>query len=182
MVSVSRVKQFMYNSIELWRWFLWDRSTPCSSGRKMRNRSSWIRKSTENCTEVCVCVYIVTITGDYRRGFGFIDQFNTRLVTTLNYSAIAKLDTLRIITVHAKSFTSVVFSVILWIRLLTMDVLQPLCWLHQLQTCLQFSLNWLCCNWDWIWIKSYITTDGQSASLFWNKAPIWGFQPGLYYC
>jgi hypothetical protein len=30
--------------------------------------------------------------------------------------------------------------------------------------------------------QSYITTDGQSASLSWNKAPIWGLRPDLYYC
>jgi hypothetical protein len=29
---------------------------------------------------------------------------------------------------------------------------------------------------------SYVTTDGQSASLSWNKAPIWGLQPDFYYC
>jgi hypothetical protein len=34
----------------------------------------------------------------------FIDHFNTRLVTTLNYSAIANLLTLKIATAHAKSF------------------------------------------------------------------------------
>jgi hypothetical protein len=28
----------------------------------------------------------------------------------------------------------------------------------------------------------YVTTDGQSASLSWNKAPIWGLRPDLYYC
>jgi hypothetical protein len=26
-----------------------------------------------------------------------------------------------------------------------------------------------------------LTTDGQSASLYWNKAPIWGLGPDLYY-
>jgi hypothetical protein len=26
------------------------------------------------------------------------------------------------------------------------------------------------------------TTDGQSASLSWNKAPIWGLRPEFYYC
>jgi hypothetical protein len=31
-------------------------------------------------------------------------------------------------------------------------------------------------------IQSYVTTDGQSASLSWNKAPIWGLRPDLYYC
>jgi hypothetical protein len=30
--------------------------------------------------------------------------------------------------------------------------------------------------------QSYITTDGQPASLSWNKTPIWGLWPGLYYC
>jgi hypothetical protein len=29
--------------------------------------------------------------------------------------------------------------------------------------------------------QSYVTTDGQSASLSWNKAPIWGLWPDLYY-
>jgi hypothetical protein len=29
---------------------------------------------------------------------------------------------------------------------------------------------------------SYVTTDGQSASLSWDKAPIWGLRPDLYYC
>jgi hypothetical protein len=28
----------------------------------------------------------------------------------------------------------------------------------------------------------YVTTDDQSASLSWNKAPIWGLQPDFYYC
>jgi hypothetical protein len=28
----------------------------------------------------------------------------------------------------------------------------------------------------------YVTTDGQSASLSWNKAPIWGLRPDFYYC
>jgi hypothetical protein len=30
--------------------------------------------------------------------------------------------------------------------------------------------------------ESYITTDGQSASLSWNKAPVWGLRPDFYYC
>jgi hypothetical protein len=29
--------------------------------------------------------------------------------------------------------------------------------------------------------ESYVTTDCQSASLFWNKAPIWGLRPDTYY-
>jgi hypothetical protein len=30
--------------------------------------------------------------------------------------------------------------------------------------------------------ESYVTTDGQPASLSWNKAPFWGLRPDLYYC
>jgi hypothetical protein len=30
--------------------------------------------------------------------------------------------------------------------------------------------------------QSYVTTDGQLASLSWNKAPIWGLRPDLFYC
>jgi hypothetical protein len=30
--------------------------------------------------------------------------------------------------------------------------------------------------------ESYITTDGQSASLSWNKAPILGLRPVFYHC
>jgi hypothetical protein len=30
--------------------------------------------------------------------------------------------------------------------------------------------------------ESYVKTDGQSVSLPWNKAPIWGSQPDFYCC
>jgi hypothetical protein len=54
-------------------------------------------------------VYIVTCTSDYRRGFGldngFIDHFNTQLVITPNYSAIADFHTLQVTRAHAKSFS-----------------------------------------------------------------------------
>jgi hypothetical protein len=30
--------------------------------------------------------------------------------------------------------------------------------------------------------QSYVTTDGQSASLSWCQAPIWGSRPHFYYC
>jgi hypothetical protein len=33
---------------------------------------------------------------------------------------------------------------------------------------------------SWVWVL--YTTDGQSASLSWNKAPIWGLRPYFYYC
>jgi hypothetical protein len=31
-------------------------------------------------------------------------------------------------------------------------------------------------------VGSHVTTDGQSGSLSWNKTPIWGLEPDLYYC
>jgi hypothetical protein len=31
-------------------------------------------------------------------------------------------------------------------------------------------------------VESYVTTDGQSASVSWNKAPSQGLRPGFYYC
>jgi hypothetical protein len=30
--------------------------------------------------------------------------------------------------------------------------------------------------------ESHVTTNGQSASLSWNKAPFWGLRPDFYYC
>jgi hypothetical protein len=30
--------------------------------------------------------------------------------------------------------------------------------------------------------QSHVTTDDHSASLSWNKAPIWGLRPDFHYC
>jgi hypothetical protein len=38
------------------------------------------------------------------------------------------------------------------------------------------------CNSSQSQSQSYVTTDGQPASLSWNKAPIWGLRPDLDYC
>jgi hypothetical protein len=32
------------------------------------------------------------------------------------------------------------------------------------------------------WTESYVTTNGQPANQSWNKAPVWGLRPDLYYC
>jgi hypothetical protein len=39
-------------------------------------------------------------------------------------------------------------------------------------------------NWTELPIESesYVTADGQPASLSWNKASMWGLRPDLYYC
>jgi hypothetical protein len=42
-------------------------------------------------------------------------------------------------------------------------------------------LRWMnLLNWVRV-VESYVTTDGQSASLSWNKAPIWGLRPDFYF-
>jgi hypothetical protein len=55
-----------------------------------------------------LCFKLSRSMSDSRRGvgldIGFIGHFNTRLVITLNYSAIANFHTLQITTAHAKSF------------------------------------------------------------------------------
>jgi hypothetical protein len=38
------------------------------------------------------------------------------------------------------------------------------------------------CIYDIFRSQGYVTTDGQSASLSWNEALIWGLRPDLYYC
>jgi hypothetical protein len=40
-------------------------------------------------------------------------------------------------------------------------------------------LHWTVCESEF---KSYVTTDCQSVSLSWNKAPILGLRPDFYYC
>jgi hypothetical protein len=36
--------------------------------------------------------------------------------------------------------------------------------------------------WASTWVESYVTTDGPSANLPWNKASIWWLRPDYYYC
>jgi hypothetical protein len=56
---------------------------------------------------------------------GFTDHFNTRLVNTLNYSAIANLHNLQISTAYIKSIQSTVPSpVVPWQQLLRVEILQ----------------------------------------------------------
>jgi hypothetical protein len=53
--------------------------------------------------------YYYDFLSDYRRGFvldiGFIDNFTTQLVITLNYSAIADLHTLHTTVARARAHT-----------------------------------------------------------------------------
>jgi hypothetical protein len=38
------------------------------------------------------------------------------------------------------------------------------------------------CSYTASQVESCVMTDSQSASLSWNKAPIWGLRPDFYYC
>jgi hypothetical protein len=44
--------------------------------------------------------------------------------------------------------------------------------------CILLSYSVFCSKFK---VQSYVTTDGQPASLSWNKAPIWGLRPDLDY-
>jgi hypothetical protein len=59
-----------------------------------------------------------------------------------------------------------------WLDLLTLLYNYNQLWQLSINDCL-----WL----NWTESESYVTTDGQPASLSWNKAPIWGLPPDLYY-
>jgi hypothetical protein len=66
----------------------------------------------------CVCLLM-----GYGLDIGFSEHFNTGLVTTLHYGAIADLHTSQSTTAHAKSFQSAVFSpVVAWSRLSAVDI------------------------------------------------------------
>jgi hypothetical protein len=59
--------------------------------------------------ELLSCVR-VTIDGGFGLDIGFTDHFNIRLVTTLNYSAIANLSTVQTTRAQSKTFQSVMSS------------------------------------------------------------------------
>jgi hypothetical protein len=60
-----------------------------------------------------------------------------------------------------------------WVSLFYLCLSRCLFYLSLLSVCLLFSV----CLFE---SESYVTTDGQSASLSWYKAPIWGLQPDFY--
>jgi uncharacterized lipoprotein NlpE involved in copper resistance len=103
---------------------------------------------------------------------GLMDHL--QIVTTSNYKDIANQNTLQITTAHTKPSQSAFTS-----RFPVTD--------HNngespasVQTSLlsgEYHTNELTESES----ESYITTDCQSASLSWNKAPVWGLKPGFYY-
>jgi hypothetical protein len=112
---------------------------------------------------------------------------HTLLETTRNYSAISNLHNSQIITAHARSYPAccVFNSRSLATASKSGDPLtsrvQILSEWRLPYNCLFSSQNpmhnWLGCR-----VESYVTTDGQSASLSWCQAFIWGPRPDFYYC
>jgi hypothetical protein len=135
----------------------------------------------------------------------FIDTLCTSRGTTSNYSTTADLHTSQFTTAPNKPFPSAVSTAVSWQRLLTVEILQ-LPALGSFPGRLSFRTAWqLFPQLKWIAIssqpplqsstalstslhdltrvesESYVTTDGQSASLSWNKAPIWGLRPDFLF-
>jgi hypothetical protein len=130
---------------------------------------------------------------------GFINTLYIHTVRNYRkYSAIADLHTFRFTVAHALGF--LVFTS----RILATDLRQSHCnfkW-HVKSSCrslipffplfcscqfrrldstaVPYSL--LLCFYCSFESEFYVTTDGQSASQSWNKAPICGLRPDLYYC
>jgi hypothetical protein len=69
------------------------------------------------------------------------------------------------------------------------NLLYPWANIFQSQYCLtlnsRISSLWILLIYNYCYkaeTESYITTVSQSASLSWNKAPVWGLRPDFYYC
>jgi hypothetical protein len=121
---------------------------------------------------------------------GFIDHLYTRHGTTSTYNAIADLHTLPFTIARTKSSQSA-FTNRFLVMLLTMEILQLL-WSRRcpLANTQQFNYSSISSQPSLQNLtkliqsqsQSYVTTDGQSASLSWCQAPIWGLWPDINYC
>jgi hypothetical protein len=79
---------------------------------------------------------------------------------------------------------SLIFRTALPGRRILTSVFLSLCWTLDsgIFLSLSLSLSLSLCLSESSRIEYYVTTDGQSASVSWNKAPIWGLGPDFYYC
>jgi hypothetical protein len=94
----------------------------------------------------------------------FIAHFDTARDYTLQF------------TITHTNVHSNVFIVVAWQRLPTTDLPLPL----GSRTLAGLSYQLLTATESQS--RSYVTTDGQSASLSWCQAPIWGLRPDFYCC
>jgi hypothetical protein len=106
---------------------------------------------------------------------GFLDHLYTRLVSTSNYSATANLHNLQITTAAVKPFPPccVFNSRSLATASNSEDFSASRAQILSPQPPVQNSLT--------TESESYVTTDGQSASLSWYKAPIRGLRPDFFF-
>jgi hypothetical protein len=123
-------------------------------------------------------------------GFGLVIVFIEHLqnVTTNNYDSLTEIHTpkITVTTAHIKSCRSL--AAVAWYRIPTADF--PLLRVLELSTAsatnfsifITATLKWLNEIQSQSQSQSYLTTDGQSASLSWYPAAIWGPRPGFYYC
>jgi hypothetical protein len=70
----------------------------------------FMKYAIEMVSDAMILWFWVTLKWGFGLEIGFIDHFNTWLVTTLNYSTITDLHNLQITTAHAKSFQSTLSS------------------------------------------------------------------------
>jgi hypothetical protein len=95
-------------------------------------------------------------------------------VTSSNYNAFANIHTLQITTARAK-FSHLAMSSHARCLIAAFDNADSnYCFCAQR---LLFSLAGAESE-----SESYVTTDGQPASLAWNRAAIWGLRPDFYFC
>jgi hypothetical protein len=100
---------------------------------------------------------------------------HSQVVTTNNCKTLTGLHNLKITVTIAHKIKS------------SMSVFTSLLTLNHTDDCLtSWLINCLSCanslSASWSESESYITTEGQSASPSWKKAPVWGLRSDFYYC
>jgi hypothetical protein len=136
------------------------------------------------CHRSCILIKYCQVIEWLYTGFGLVIGFIELLknVTANNYDSLTELHTPKITvpTAHIKSSQFARFlRVGAWWRIPTMSSASVVTLLPAddcLTTNSLFQLSTQCQS------QSYVTTDGQSASLSWCQAPIWGPRPDFYYC
>jgi hypothetical protein len=116
---------------------------------------------------------------------GFIDLLYTPFGSIRNYSATANIHNSQITTAFAKSsqfaFTSC--FLVTYLNIEDSSVSRPhVVAIRRIFRKSTLSLTNQLLHFTQLKSRSYVTTDGQSASLSWNKALIWGLRPDIYYC
>jgi hypothetical protein len=119
------------------------------------------------------------------RIIGIINSLVTHSVlVTLKYGAIADLHTLQFTVAHALGLSVFHLSSLSnrsSFRNCHFRALQILHMKSSSHTLHPRSATSCILLYSWFHFVSHFMTDGQSASLSWHKAPIWGLRPDMYY-